>query len=238
MWIGLIGDYSADVPAHRAIPPALALAAASLGGDVRVGTTWLPTSTLSGLDEDRLTARLSAFGGLWCVPASPYVSEQGALAAIRYARENRVPFLGTCGGFQHALLEYARDALGLVDAQHSENHPGTAFPLLAPLTCALVEKEGDILLREGSRIREIYRQAQVREAYRCSFGLNPEHEAKLDDGRLLFTGREASGEVRVLEIAGHPFFFATLFQPERSALRDPPAPHPLIRAYVAAILQR
>ena len=235
--IGLIGDYSTDVPAHRAIPPALALAAGSIGG-VRVETAWLPTDTLAGLDDDLLTARLSAFDGLWCVPASPYANEQGALAAIRFACENGVPFLGTCGGFQHALLEYARDVLGLTDAQHAENHPETVFPLLAPLSCALVEKENGILLREGSRTRQIYGQAQVREAYRCSFGLNPAYEARLDDGRLLFAGREESGEVRVSELAKHPFFIATLFQPERSALRENPAAHPLIRAYVDAVLQR
>ena len=120
----------------------------------------------------------------------------------------------------------------------SESQPETALPLLSPLTCALVEKEGDILRRAGSRIRESYGQARVREAYRCSFGLNPEYEARPDDGRLRFTGREAGGEVRVLELAGPPCFFATLFQPERSILHDPSAPHPLIRAHVAAIPQR
>src|SRR5678815_549787 len=97
--IGLVGDYNADVPAHQAIPRALALAADALA--LNVEATWLPT------DEIRDEAQLVAFAGLWCVPASPYRSMEGALRAIRVAREQPRPFLGTCGGFQHAVVEYA-----------------------------------------------------------------------------------------------------------------------------------
>ena len=74
--------------------------------------------------------------------------------------------------------------------------------------------------------------------YQCNFGLNPVYESQLDDGRLRFTGRDAGGEVRALEIDGHPFYVATLFQFERSALEENAAAHPLVRAYLRAILQR
>ena len=239
--IGLIGDRSEAVPAHRAIPPALDLAAAALGdadgGPVQVAATWLPTETLAGVDPDLLSARLSAFHGLWCVPDSPYASEAGALAGIRHARENGVPFLGTCGGFQHSLLGYARDVLGLSGAQHAEVHPGTDFPLLTRMRCSLAD-EGKILLREGSRLRAVYGCAEVSEPYQCSFGLNPEYEPRLADGRLRFVGRDEGGEVRALEIAGHPFYVATLFQFERSALREGAAAHPVVRAYLRAVLER
>ena len=239
--VGLIGDRNDAVPAHRAIPPALDLAAASLGkadgGTCKIEAAWLPTEILAGVDPDLLTARLSAFHGLWCVPNSPYASEAGALAGIRHARENGVPFLGTCGGFQHSLLGYARDVLGMSGAQHAEVHPGTDFPLLMRMKCSL-DGEGRITLKEGSRLREIYGQAEVSEPYQCSFGLNPEYESRLEDGRLQFVGREAGGEVRALEIAGHPFYVATLFQFERSALREGAAAHPVVRAYVQAIAAR
>ncbi len=239
--IGLIGDRNESVPAHRAIPPALDLAAASLGDagsePVKVEATWLPTETLAGVDPDLLAARLSAFHGLWCVPNSPYASEAGALAGIRYARDNGVPFLGTCGGFQHSLLGYARDVLGLSGAQHAEIHPGTDFPLLMRMKCSLMGG-GKILLREGSRLRTIYGQAEVTEPYQCSFGLNPDYESRLGDGRLQFVGRDEGGEVRALEIAGHPFYVATLFQFERSALLENARAHPVARAYLEAVLKR
>jgi CTP synthase (UTP-ammonia lyase) len=157
----------------------------------------------------------------------------GALAAIRYARQKRVPFLGTCGGFQHALLEYARNVQGMAESDHTESNPSSSLPLIARLACSLVEKEDRILLQAGSRIHQIYGRAEITEPYRCNFGLNREYEARLDDGALKFTGRDAGGEVRVFELAQHPFFIGTLFQPERSALRG--QPHPLICAYLNSL---
>jgi CTP synthase (UTP-ammonia lyase) len=228
--VGLIGDFSPDVPAHQAIPRALALAAGFLACPP-VEPTWLPTHTLA----QNAGEQLAAFAGLWCVPASPYASMEGALAAIHYARQNRVPFLGTCGGFQHALLEYARNVRGIAEAAHAETDPASTLPLIARLACSLVEKEARIVLQEGSRIRQIYGRAEITEPYRCSYGLNPKYEATLSDGRLRFTGRDAGGEVRVFELAEHPFFIGTLFQPERSALHG--QAHPLICAYVQALLQ-
>ena len=227
--LGLIGDYDPEVPAHQAIPRALALAAEALCGP-QLEPTWLPTAALAKGSEKQL----SGFSGLWCVPASPYASMDGALFAIRYARQNHVPFLGTCGGFQHALLEYARNVLGIAEADHAESNPSSVMPLIARLACSLVEKEDRIALEAGSRIRRIYGRAEINEPYRCSFGLNPRYEARLDDGRLRFTGRDTAGEVRVLELAGHPFFIGTLFQPERSALQG--QTHPLVCAYVESVL--
>src|SRR5258708_3655402 len=113
--IGLVGDYDAAVLAHQAIPLALRHAADTLNVDVECA--WLAT------DGIRSTAQLAGYKGLWCVPASPYRSMDGALVAIRYARENKLPFLGTCGGFQHTVIEYARNVLGWSDADHGETNP-------------------------------------------------------------------------------------------------------------------
>jgi CTP synthase (UTP-ammonia lyase) len=228
--VGLIGDYNPEVPAHRAIPHALELAARS--SKVGLEPVWLGTDKIVPGQAEVL----STFAGLWCVPASPYANIDGALAAIRYARENAIPFLGTCGGFQHALIEYARDVAGLREADHAETNPGAVMPVITPLACSLVEKEDIILLQESSRIRHIYGRAEVTEPYRCRFGLNRSYEPALDDGRLSFTGRDSSGEARVFELRSHPFFIGTLFQPERSALRG--VTHPLIVAYVQAVLGR
>jgi CTP synthase (UTP-ammonia lyase) len=221
--IALIGDYDPRVTAHQAIPPALALAAEHLG--VTVEPSWMTT------DAIRLDALQDA-DGIWCVPASPYRSMDGALGAIRYAREQRRPFLGTCGGFQHALLEYARNVLGLTAADHEETSPDAAQPMIARMACSLVEASNAISLVDRTRIREIYGQPTVVEQYHCSFGLSPRYEAALDDGQLKFSARDDSGEVRAIELTTHPFFLATQFQPERSSLRGDR--HPLITAFVGA----
>ena len=173
--IGLVGDCDPSVPAHQAIPLALGQAGEALGLEVRF--EWIPT------DEIRSVSRLSGFDGLWCVPASPYRSMDGALLAIRHAREGAVPFLGTCGGFQHAVVEYARNVLGWADAA-----------------------------------------TETREGYRCRYGLNPEFQAALVAGPLRAAADDATGEVRAVELDGHPFFIATLFQPERAALDGRIAP--------------
>src|SRR5262245_29707026 len=119
--IGLVGDYNEAVPAHQAIPRALVFAADALA--LTVQAEWLPTEEIR---EEQLTV----FDGLWCVPASPYRSMEGALRAIRFAREQHRPFLGTCGGFQHAIVEYARSVLGWADAEHAETAPEAARPVI------------------------------------------------------------------------------------------------------------
>jgi CTP synthase (UTP-ammonia lyase) len=228
--IGLIGDYDAEVPAHRAIPMALKLAADTTG--VIAEAVWVHTSTL-GVD---VAPQLAEFAGLWCVPASPYANTAGALAAIGFARESGRPYLGTCGGFQHALMEYARNVLAMRDADHAELHPDAAVPLIAPLDCALVEQTGSVNLADGSRLRAIYGRAEVEEPYHCRYGLNPQYEHLFAGTPLRVAARDRAGEVRAVELNGHPFFIATLYQPERSALRG--EGHPLVTAFVSAAAER
>lgn len=222
--IGLIGDYDATVPAHQAIPIALHLAGDTLG--LNVEFEWVPT------DQIRDPSQLDRFRGLWCVPASPYRSLQGALLAIRFARERGRPFLGTCGGFQHAILEYARDVLGWADAEHAEMTPDADRIVIAPLQCALLEQSDSVCFQPGSRIASIYGSKEATEGYRCNYGLNPEFEALLLSGVLRATAHDATGAVRAVELESHPFFIATLFQPERMAFKGQLPP--LVKAFVQA----
>ena len=229
--IGLIGDYSPEVTAHVAIPKALGLAA----DEIKCGlnAVWLGTEDIA-----ENIGELSEFDALWCVPASPYKNMDGALAAIRYARECKVPFLGTCGGFQHALIEYARNVLEFKEADTAESNPQAEMPIIAPLACSLVEKEGFIELEENSRISRIYDCCEIYESYHCSYGFNPRYKSILEQSEMKITGADESGDLRVVELKSHPFFIATLFQPERSAFSVSPAAHPLVRAYLeAAVLK-
>lgn len=221
--IGLIGDRNDEIVAHRAIPRALALCADALGFTVEA--EWLPTEAIGD------GARLQRCDALWCVPGSPYRDMDGALRAIHHARESAVPFLGTCGGFQHAVIEYARGVLGWADAEHAESAPDAARPVIVPLVCSLVEVRETIALEPGTRLQASYAASEITEGYHCRYGLAPELEAALTAGPLRVAARDANGDVRALELDGHPFFVATLFQPERAALADTPP------AIVRALLQ-
>ena len=226
--IGLIGDYNAAVTAHLAIPQAISLAAETQG--LSVGFEWVPTDEISSVE------RIEQFAGLWCVPGSPYRSMDGALRAIRFARETRRPFLGTCGGFQHAVVEYARNVLGWADAEHAETAPEARRPVISLLECGLVEVTNTLRLKAGSRISRAYGREEIVEGYHCRYGLNPEFLSQLTSTGLRIAAVDGSGEVRALELDEHPFFVATLFQPERAALRGECPP--LVAAFVAACTAR
>lgn len=226
----LLGERRDEVPAHPAIEAALTLARTQLGIDL--DWTWMRTDTPGR--ETR--AALTGAHGLWCVPASPYASMAGALAAIRFARESRLPFMGTCGGFQHAVIEYARDVLGLHDADHAETASAAVTPVISLLACSLVEQTGAIRLEPGSRIHAAYACDAIEERYRCRYGVNPRFEALLEDGDLHVTARDPGGEVRAIEIRSHPFFVATLFQHERRATAGELPP--LVRTFAAAVAAR
>jgi CTP synthase (UTP-ammonia lyase) len=226
--IGLIGDFDESVPAHRAIPLALRMAAEEEG--VSVSFEWVPTDQIVSSD------RVSRFDGLWCVPASPYRSMEGALRAIRFARESGRPFIGTCGGFQHAVIELARNVLGWADAEHAETAPDAHRPVITLLECALVEASDTVRLVPGSRLHAAYGRDEAVEGYRCRYGLNAAFIDALTSAGLRIAARDKEGEIRGLELSGHPFFVLTLFQPERAALRGECPP--LITAYLRALRER
>jgi CTP synthase (UTP-ammonia lyase) len=224
--IGLIGDYHAAVTAHRAIDECFACA--SEASSSRLEPVWLATDKITAGEA----STLESFHGIWLVPASPYRNTGGALWTVEYARMGRVPFLGTCGGFQHAVLEYVRNALGLREADHSENCPDTTFPLLSQMECSLVEKSQSIRLANGSQLAKIYGVRIATEAFHCSYGFNPRYEYLLRNSDLQIAARSEDGQIRAVELRGHPFFLATLFQPERRALSG--SLHPLVLAFFGA----
>jgi CTP synthase (UTP-ammonia lyase) len=222
--IGLIGDRSASVVAHRAIP--VALKRAGEEQKLAVEHEWVPTEEAVAAD------RLAPFDGLWCVPGSPYQSMAGALDAIRHARENGVPFLGTCGGFQHAVIEYAQNVLGWGDATHAETTPNAPRNVIAPLTCGLLEGEGLVRFVPASKLAAAYGAPEATAEYLCRYGVNPDFRRAIVAGPLREAATDENGDIRAVELDGHPFFVATLFQPERAVLRGKRVP--IVRAFVAA----
>lgn len=224
--IALVGDYNADVLAHQAIPLALDDAAAVLERPIEY--RWVATHDVHSADA------FADFDGIWLVPASPYENTEGALTAARYARENSLPFLGTCGGFQHAILEYARNVMGWEDAAHAETDTEGRM-VIAPLTCSLVEKSDTIELRANTLIARAYGRDSIEEGYHCNYGISAEFADALQSQALRVTGWDENGDIRAVELVTHPFFVATLFQHERNALAGRPAP--LVQAFLHAAAQ-
>jgi CTP synthase len=213
--IALVGDYLPQAVSHQAIPIALQLTAAHL--DVDIQSHWLPTESITA------TAVLQDFDAIWVVPGSPYNHDDGAFMAIRYAREQNIPFLGSCGGFQYAIVEYARNVMGWHDAGHAETDSGGRL-VIAPLSCSLVEKSGTIIFQPDTLAALTYGKLETHEGYHCNFGVNPEFVADLQQHPLIISGHDSEGDVRSVELPGHRFYAATLFQSERAALRNELSP--------------
>lgn len=224
----VVGDYDPTMYTHLAIDTAL--------GHVRelrehaLEWNWIATPTLAE-DPD---AHLALVDAVWLAPGSPYVSLDGALAAVRHARECAIPFLGVCGGFQHAIIEYARSVAGIPDADHAESNPGATSAIITALSCSLVGKSAPIFLDPTCRTASIYGRWRVVERYHCNYGLNPEYRATIQRAGLNVVGEDERGDARVVELPGHPFFIATLFQPQLES--SPTSPAPLVRALVDAAI--
>ncbi|HEX6418587.1 MAG TPA: hypothetical protein VFZ77_08815 [Acidimicrobiales bacterium] len=227
--IGIIGDLDPRNETHAATDDALGHAAAAVG--LAVDAAWVATT-----DVGDAAADLASFDGLLVAPGSPYRSMDGALRAIGHARRDGVPLLGTCGGFQHVVIEYARNVLGVADAEHAEYDANASTLFVTPLSCSLAGQSMAVDVRPGTRAAEAYGAVAATERYYCNFGLDPARVDDLVAGGLRVSGIDADGEVRILELPDHPFFVATLFVPQASSTIV--RPHPIVRAFVAAAASR
>jgi CTP synthase (UTP-ammonia lyase) len=176
---------------------------------------------------------VAGFDGVWVVPGSPYERMSGVLSAIEGARLAGIPFLGTCGGFQHLLLEFAHNVCGLADVTHAEVGPGAARQLIVPLVCSLLGEEATIVVAPGTKAAAAMGAGPATERYFCRYGLNDQYLAVLEAHGLVVSGRDEVGEARLVELTDHPFFLGSLFQPELSS--GPGWAHPLILALAAAV---
>jgi len=230
--VAVIGDRYGDFPPQDTIETALQHAAARQ--NVAVEVTWFPTPSLLG---DAPSA-LAPYDAVWCAPGGPFASLDGALAGIRVAREAGVPFLGTCAGFQHGVIEFARNVVGLARAHHAEYDGGPVdSPLLIDeLLCSLVGQTMEVQIVDDDT-RQLYGAAHAAERYYCRFGLDERYSPTLAAAGLVVAGRDADdGGTRIMRLVHHPFFYLTLFVPQTASTPD--RPHPLVNAYVAAARQR
>jgi CTP synthase (UTP-ammonia lyase) len=222
--IAILGEFNPEFPPHPATDSAILHSNQRLPFPVRAH--WLST-------QDIEIESLKEYAGIWVAPGSPYKNMDKTLSAIRYARENDVPCFGTCGGFQHIVIEYARNMLGYRDAHHAEYDPYASSLFISSLTCSLAGREMPLSFVPGSKVAQIYGTLQATENYYCNFGVNPDMVSLLKNGPMQVTGSDREGEIRVLELPNHPFFIATLFVPQLRSRVD--RPHPLVTAFLKAV---
>jgi CTP synthase (UTP-ammonia lyase) len=218
--IALVGDRSSSVPAHDRIPALMRQP---------IELYWMHSTTLSHPDD------VAGFDGIWVIPGCPYENRDGVLAAVEAARTNRIPMLGTCGGFQHLLLEFARNVCGLTTVEHGEQFAEAPELLIVPLECSLFGEEATVTIEPGTRAAAAMGAGPTTERFFCRYGLNRDYVATLEAHGLVISGRDGFGDARVAELPDHPFFLGSLFQPELSS--DATWVHPLIAAFADAVCE-
>lgn len=219
--IAVIGELDPQKETHRATTAALRQP--PFACDVM----WVASDAIADAEVS-----LAPYDGIWLAPGGPYRDIDGALRAVRFARERGVPFVGTCGGFQYAVLEYARNVLRLADAAHAEIDPDAPQAVITPLTCSLAGRTEEVEILAGTLAHRLYGASVAGERFFCTYGIDDSYEPLLREHGMRISGVDREGHARIIELPCHPFFLITLFVPQMRSLPD--APHPLVLGFVNA----
>lgn len=236
--VALVGKYVSLHDAYKSIVESLIHAGAA--NEVKVNIRWI----YSGDVNESTAADL--LGGADAILVAPGFGErgiEGKISAVRYARENGIPFLGICLGMQMAVVEYARDVLGLKNAHSSEIDPLTDSPVIDLMASQkeITDKGGTMRLgawqcslEKGSLASDIYGGAEeIFERHRHRYELNSKYLDALEQAGMKATGRNAdTGLVDIVEVPSHPWFVGVQFHPEYRSKVE--APHPLFVRFVEA----
>jgi CTP synthase len=234
--IGLIGKYVELQDSYKSILEAFIHAGAENEVKVKIESIHSEYLELQNVEE-----KLSHLDGLLVAPGFGERGIAGKIDAVRYSRENGLPFFGICLGMQMAVIEYARNVLGITDANSTEMDPDAEHPVIA-----LMEDQKDILdmggtMRlgawdcdlKGDRIQKIYGEKKISERHRHRYEYNEEYREQLEKAGLHTTGvNPKSGLVEIVEVDYHPWFIGVQYHPEyKSTVANP---HPLFVSFVAA----
>jgi CTP synthase (UTP-ammonia lyase) len=220
--IALVGDFNEKIHTHRALNESINHCRPQL--DFVLEAEWISTDQLS-----KITSSAHEYNGMWITPGSPYKNENGVFEVISHARKRDIPIMGSCGGFQYMILEYAKNVLGVRDAGHEESDSSESL-IISRLSCSLKDKEEEVNIPDKeSWLFHVLKTNNIVGTYYCSYGVNPQFQNKLDQFPLVFTGFSPMGEPRAFELKGHRFFKGTLFQP--SLVSSFEQPNPLIVSF-------
>ena len=239
--IALVGKYVALHDAYLSV--AEALTHGGIENGVKVDIKWVDSETVTG---GNAAAILSDCAGVLVPGGFGDRGIEGKIAAIQYARENKVPFLGICLGMQMAVVEFARHAAGLAGAHSSELDPRTEHPVidLMPDQVGVTDKGGTMRLgsfpcrlAEGSRAMAAYGTGHIDERHRHRYEFNNAYRERLTAAGLALTGLSPDNRlVEIVELKDHPWFVGVQFHPELKS--RPNRAHPLFRAFIAAASAR
>ncbi len=226
--IAIVGDYHEGSLTHVKLNDSLEHVKEKFGYDFDY--EWVNTLMV----EQNRDELLKKYCGIWSAPGSPFLSLEGALYAITFARVNNIPHLGTCSGFQHTIIEFARNILGVKEAQHEEYDANASSLYINKLACSLAGKKMKVFLKEDSKAFLCYNQKEISENYYCNFGINPQFRNELNHPRLLISGVDENDDIRIIEMPENKFFVATVFVPQTNSTIE--VPHPLVHEFVKACL--
>ena len=230
MRIAIIGEYNKNFRPHLATNEAIEHSRKKV--DSEFTSEWISTEHV----ENHLEEVLKKYQGFWIAPGSPYKSMKGAIDLIQYTRLNRIPTIGTCGGFQHMVIEFARNVLNVKDAEHAEYNPYASKLVVNPLSCDLKGEPLEIeIIDKTSQTFDIYKSELIKEKYYCNFGLNPEYQSEFDKNGFKIVGNDKHREARIVELENHPFFIATLFVPQDNSTLE--RPHKLVTAFLKIVFK-
>jgi CTP synthase (UTP-ammonia lyase) len=176
---------------------------------------------------------MADMNGLWVIPGTPYLDADAVDLAIGRALESGTPFLGTCGGFQYAAVALARRVAGIANATHGELATHNELVVVSPLACSLLGEERLVTCVPGTRLAAICGPEPFIGHHWCSYGLDERFVGRLEVGGVTISAHAPDAGVEAIELPNHPFFIATLFQPQVGAMAGAPT-HPLIRAFIDA----
>ncbi|RXK52195.1 CTP synthase [Aquirufa rosea] len=238
--IGLIGKYVELKDSYKSI--AEAFIHAGVANEIKVNVKWISSETM---DEENLQDTLAGLDGILVAPGFGERGIQGKINAVTYARENNIPFLGICLGMQCAVIEFARNVVGLSDAHSFEMNPDSPHPVIDIMEDQkkVSEKGGTMRLgaypckiEKGTLAHKIYGKTSIQERHRHRYEFNNQYLAQFQQAGLITSGvNPDSNLVEIIELANHPFFVGVQFHPEYKSTVE--APSPLFVHFVKAAYQ-
>jgi CTP synthase len=238
--IGLIGKYVEMQDCYKSILEAFIHAGAA--NETKVNVISIHSEHI---DATNIQEKLAGLDAILVAPGFGERGIEGKIEAVRYARENKVPFFGICLGMQMAIIEYARNVEGLADANSTEMNEQTSHPVvnLMEEQKTITDKGGTMRLgawkcdlKQGSLAYKIYGKEAISERHRHRYEYNSNYVAQLQNAGLIASGvNPDTGLVEVVELENHPFFIGVQYHPEyKSTVANP---HPIFVSFVAAAVQ-
>jgi CTP synthase len=238
--IGLVGKYVDLVESYKSLNEALIHG--GIGNECRVNLHHIDSEEI---EKRGPAALLAEMDGILVAPGFGSRGIEGKIEAVRYAREEQVPFFGICLGMQVAVIEFARNVTGLKGANSTEFDPKASFPVVdfLPEQRNITEKGATMrlgaypcVLAQGSKAAAAYGAAEITERHRHRYEVNNDFREALTGRGMLISGLSPDQRlVEMIELPGHPYFVGCQFHPEFKS--RPQAPHPLFQSFVAASLR-